>query len=50
MLMVTNEYKLYCASAGDSRCVLGSNGKAIPMSYDHKPEYPGRLFAAVVWG
>ncbi|KAI9012364.1 protein phosphatase 2C Ptc2 [Hyaloraphidium curvatum] len=33
-------FKLYCASAGDSRCVLGSNGKAIPMSYDHKPEYP----------
>lgn len=30
--------ELYCANAGDSRCVLASEGKAINMSEDHKPE------------
>lgn len=26
-----------CANAGDSRCVLGTGGRTVPMSYDHKP-------------
>ena len=26
-----------CANAGDSRCVLATDGRAEPMSYDHKP-------------
>ena len=30
--------KLYAANAGDSRCVLARAGKAIPLSYDHKPD------------
>lgn len=30
--------EIYCANAGDSRCVLGSEGKAIDLSEDHKPE------------
>ena len=30
--------KLYCANAGDSRCVMGKAGKAVEMSIDHKPE------------
>jgi serine/threonine protein phosphatase PrpC len=28
---------IICANAGDSRCVLGTNGGVIPMSFDHKP-------------
>ena len=28
---------LFCANAGDSRCVMGVNGKAVPLSQDHKP-------------
>lgn len=30
--------KIFVANAGDSRCVMGKDGKAIEMSIDHKPE------------
>jgi protein phosphatase 2C family protein 2/3 len=29
--------QLWCANAGDSRCVAGVAGDALPLSYDHKP-------------
>ncbi len=40
MAIVTKENRLYVASAGDSRCILSNMGNSIPMSFDHKPEYP----------
>ncbi|KAJ1910301.1 Protein phosphatase 2C 2 [Mycoemilia scoparia] len=36
-LLITKDNEVYCGNAGDSRCVLGSSGKAIPLSSDHKP-------------
>ena len=36
VLMIHNN-TLICANAGDSRCVLGEGGKAVSMSFDHKP-------------
>lgn len=30
--------QIYCANAGDSRCVLLSKGQAIALSEDHKPD------------
>jgi protein phosphatase 1G len=30
--------KVWVANAGDSRCVMGKGGRAIPLSFDHKPE------------
>lgn len=31
---------LYCANAGDSRCVLFRNNQMLEMSTDHKPDLP----------
>jgi len=36
-LLLTSDKRMFCANAGDSRCVLSSAGVAIPLSFDHKP-------------
>lgn len=38
VILIEDMKKLYIANAGDSRCVLARNGRAIPLSFDHKPD------------
>lgn len=36
-VLLTPDGRIYCANAGDSRCVMSRGGKAVPLSFDHKP-------------
>ena len=35
-----NRNKIYCANCGDCKCLLYTNGRNIPLSYEHKIERP----------
>ncbi len=41
--MITPNYIL-CANAGDSRCVMSSGHRVIPLSEDHKPQNPSEKY------
>ena len=38
VLIIEDMKKIIIANAGDSRCVLGRSGRAVPLSFDHKPD------------
>ncbi|KAI9204755.1 phosphatase 2C-like domain-containing protein [Polychytrium aggregatum] len=42
-ILITEDNRLFCANAGDSRAVLSRGGGAIPLSQDHKPTNPEEI-------
>lgn len=38
MVCLVTETEVYCANAGDSRCMIYRNKAVEDMSHDHKPE------------
>merc|ERR1712050_323260 len=41
VVCLVREDSYIVANAGDSRAVLSRNGRAVPLSEDHKPNMPG---------
>ena len=46
IVLVTEDMRVICANAGDSRAVLSVDGTAFPLSHDHKPENPSKCRVA----
>ena len=42
-----NRNKIYCANCGDCKCLLYTNGRIIPLSYEHKVERPSEKIRIV---
>ena len=38
MVALIRDKQIIVANAGDSRCILSRGGKAVELSFDHKPE------------
>lgn len=52
VVVIVKDGKIYCGNAGDSRAVLCQQGKAVPLSFDHKPSNESeinRIVAAGGW-
>ncbi|OCK80889.1 protein phosphatase [Lepidopterella palustris CBS 459.81] len=49
-VVIISKDTIYCANAGDSRSVLGTKGRALPLSYDHKPQNEGEKARIVAAG
>ncbi|KAI8589732.1 phosphatase 2C-domain-containing protein [Geranomyces variabilis] len=39
-VLITDDWRIIVANAGDSRAVLSANGTVVPLSFDHKPVNP----------
>ncbi|KAI9346439.1 phosphatase 2C-like domain-containing protein [Zopfochytrium polystomum] len=40
-VLITDDGKIFCGNAGDSRAILSKKGRAVPLSFDHKPVNAG---------
>jgi protein phosphatase 2C family protein 2/3 len=46
--LITQDWRVIVANAGDSRIVLSGNGEAVPLSFDHKPTNERMHFSYII--
>lgn len=46
--LITEDWRVLVANAGDSRAVLSAAGHAEPLSFDHKPTNPGEQYFILI--